>query len=155
MLSDPSYADAYAPAYAKPFIAEEHMAHILGRLSAMPSEEAIEALRAKGYIVPSASVMYIMRDEGMCRFDLCTDGKWHQSSSLGCRPKFDARCGPGRYQCATGPGGVLRRQQCSPHCAHHGARDQCGQGCQGGAEAEQVGAVLVVADGPWAAVDDD
>jgi hypothetical protein len=32
MLSDPSYADAYAPAYAKPFIAEEHMAHILGRL---------------------------------------------------------------------------------------------------------------------------
>ena len=33
MLSDPSYADAYAPAYAKPFIAEEHMAHILGRLN--------------------------------------------------------------------------------------------------------------------------
>jgi hypothetical protein len=32
MLSDPSYADAYAPAYAKPFIAEEHMAHILGRV---------------------------------------------------------------------------------------------------------------------------
>jgi hypothetical protein len=33
MLSDPSYADAYAPAYAKPFIAEEYMAHILGRLT--------------------------------------------------------------------------------------------------------------------------
>jgi hypothetical protein len=33
MLSDPSYADAYAPAYAKPFIAEEHMAHILSRLT--------------------------------------------------------------------------------------------------------------------------
>jgi len=36
MLSDPSYADAYAPAYAKPFIAEEHMAHILGRLILSP-----------------------------------------------------------------------------------------------------------------------
>jgi hypothetical protein len=49
----------------------------------MPSEEAIEALRAKGNIIPSASVKYIMRmTEGMCRFDLCTDGKWHQSSSI-------------------------------------------------------------------------
>jgi hypothetical protein len=49
----------------------------------MLPEDAIETLCAKDNIIPSAKVMYIMRmTKGMCRFDLCTDGKWHQSSSI-------------------------------------------------------------------------
>jgi hypothetical protein len=49
----------------------------------MPSDWAIEALRAKGHIVPSDTVRYVLDvlQGKFIRSDLQPDGTWLQSSS--------------------------------------------------------------------------
>jgi hypothetical protein len=49
-----------------------------------PSEAAIESLSAKGHMIPSDSVRYVLKvcEGRFVRFDLQSDGAWLESPSI-------------------------------------------------------------------------